>query len=79
LPWRFVRVWNCAYKICARLKVSLKKVKLRSHDEILALNNESIEDEVEAYEFFERIAEGEKVTIKFRRRNRTLQIELNPI
>ena len=29
--------------------------------------------------FFEKIAEGEKVTIKFRRRNRTRQIELNPI
>ena len=57
----------------------LKKIGLRSHDTILALNDKSIEDESEAFEFFERIAEGEKVTIKFRRRNRTRQIELNTI
>jgi type II secretion system protein C len=57
----------------------LKKIGLRSHDKILALNDKSIEDESEAFEFFERIAGGEKVTIKFRRRNRTRRIELNPI
>ena len=57
----------------------LKKIGLRSHDTILALNDKSIEDESEAFEFFERIAEGEKVTIKFRRRNRTRRIELNTI
>jgi len=45
----------------------------------LALNNEAIEDEKDTFEFFERIAEGEKVAIKFRLRNRTRQIELNPI
>ena len=55
----------------------LKKIGLKSHDTILALNDKSFEDESEAFEFFERIAEGEKVTIKFRRRNRTRQIELN--
>jgi len=57
----------------------LKKIGLKSHDAILALNDKPIEDENEAFEFFEKIAEGETVTIKFRRRNRTRQIELNPI
>lgn len=57
----------------------LKKIGLRSQDKILALNDRSIKDKTEAFEFFEKIAEGEKVTIKFRRRNRTRQIELNPI
>ena len=60
-------------------KSILKKIGLKSHDAILALNDKTIEDENEAFEFFEKIAEGEKVTIKFRRRNRTRQIELNPI
>jgi len=57
----------------------LKKIGLRSHDKILALNEKTIEDESEAFKFFEKIADGEKLTIKFRRRNRTRRIELNPI
>jgi type II secretion system protein C len=60
-------------------KSILKKIGLRSHDKILALNDTSIEDETGAFEFFEQIAEGKKVTIKYRRRNRTRRIELNPI
>jgi type II secretion system protein C len=57
----------------------LKKIGLRSRDKILALNDKSIADESEAFEFFERIGDGEKVTITFRRRNRTRRIELKPI
>jgi len=57
----------------------LKKIGLRSHDKILALNDKSFADESEAYEFFERIGDGEEVTITFRRRNRTRRIELKPI
>jgi len=60
-------------------KSILKKIGLRSHDKILALNDKSIEGENGAFEFFEQIAEGKKVTIKYRRRNRTRRIELNPI
>jgi type II secretion system protein C len=60
-------------------KSILKKIGLRSHDKILALNGKSIKGENGAFEFFEQIAEGKKVTIKFRRRNRTRRIELNPI
>jgi len=60
-------------------KSILKKIGLRSHDKILALNEKPIEGENGAFEFFEQIAEGKKVTIKYRRRNRTLRIELNPI
>jgi type II secretion system protein C len=60
-------------------KSILKKIGLRSHDKILALNDTSIEDETGAFKFFEQIAEGKKVTIKYRRRNRTRRIELNPI
>ena len=55
-------------------------------DKLLAFKSEEYDAEVSrtsslqtSFEFFERIAEGEKVTIKFKRRNRTLQIELNPI
>ena len=57
----------------------LKKIGLRSHDKILALNDKSIDGENGAFKFFEQIAEGKKVTIKYRRRNRTRRIELNPI
>ncbi len=60
-------------------KSILKKIGLRSHDKILALNDKSIDGENGAFEFFEQIAEGKKVTIKYRRRNRTRRIELNPI
>ena len=60
-------------------KSILKKIGLRSHDKILALNDTPIEDENGAFKFFEQIAEGKKVTIKYRRRNRTRRIELNPI
>ena len=60
-------------------KSILKKIGLRSHDKILALNGKSIKGENGAFEFFEQIAEGKKVTIKYRRRNRTRRIELNPI
>jgi type II secretion system protein C len=59
-------------------KSILKKIGLRSHDKILALNGISIKGENGAFEFFENLAKGEKVTIKFRRRNRTRRIELNP-
>jgi type II secretion system protein C len=60
-------------------KSILKKIGLRSHDKILALNGKSIKGEHGAFEFFKQISEGKKVTIKFRRRNRTRRIELNPI
>jgi type II secretory pathway component PulC len=60
-------------------KSILKKIGLRSHDKILALNEKPIDGENGAFEFFEQIAEGKKVTIKYRRRNRTRRIELNPI
>jgi type II secretion system protein C len=60
-------------------KSILKKIGLRSHDKILALNGKSIKGEHGAFEFFEQISEGKKVTIKYRRRNRTRRIELNPI
>jgi type II secretory pathway component PulC len=60
-------------------KSILKKIGLGSHDRILALNNKPIKGENGAFEFFEQIAEGKKVTIKYRRRNRTRRIELNPI
>ena len=57
----------------------LKKIGLRSHDKIIALNDKSIDGANGAFKFFEQIAEGKKVTIKYRRRNRTRRIELNPI
>lgn len=60
-------------------KSILKKIGLRSHDNILALSNKSIKGENGVFEFFEQISEGKKVTIKYRRRNRTRLIELNPI
>ena len=60
-------------------KSILKKIGLRSHDNILALNNKSIKGENGVFKFFEQISEGKKVTIKYRRRNRTRLIELNPI
>ena len=60
-------------------KSILKKIGLRRHDSILALNNKPIKGENGVFEFFEQISEGKKVTIKYRRRNRTRLIELNPI
>ena len=57
----------------------LKKIGLRSRDAVLAINDVPIKDESEAYAFFEKIAEGEKVYIKYRRRARTRTIELVPI
>jgi type II secretion system protein C len=60
-------------------KSILKKIGLRSHDKIIALNDKSIDGSNGAFKFFEQIAEGKKVTIKYRRRNRTRIIELNPI
>lgn len=57
----------------------LKKIGLRSHDKILALNDKPIEGKNGAFELFEKIAAGKKVTIKYRRRSRTRRIELNPI
>ena len=60
-------------------KSILKKIGLRRHDKILALNDTPIEGETGAFEFFEQIAQGKKVTIKYRRRNRTRRIELNPV
>ena len=60
-------------------KSILKKIGLRSHDKIIALNDKSIDGANGAFKFFEQIAEGKKVTIKYRRRNRTRRIELNPI
>jgi len=59
-------------------KSILKKIGLRSHDTILALNDKSIDGANGAFKFFEQITEGKKVTIKYRRRNRTRRIELNP-
>jgi len=60
-------------------KSILKKIGLRNHDKIIALNEKSIDGANGAFKFFEQIAEGKKVTIKYRRRNRTRRIELNPI
>lgn len=60
-------------------KSIFKKIGLRSHDNILALNNKTIKGQNGVLEFFEQISEGKKVTIKYRRRNRTHLIELNPI
>lgn len=60
-------------------KSILKKIGLRSHDNILALNDKTIKGENGVLEFFEQISEGKNVTIKYRRRNRTRLIELNPI
>jgi type II secretion system protein C len=57
----------------------LSKIGLRSRDAVLAINDVPIQDESEAYAFFEKIAEGEKVYIKYRRRARTRTIELVPI
>lgn len=57
----------------------LNRIGLRSHDAILAINGVPIKDESEAYAFFEKIGEGEKTFIKYRRRARTCTIELNPI
>ena len=59
-------------------KSILKKIGLRSHDKILALNDKPIGDKG-AFQFFEQISKGKKVTIKYRRRNRTRRIELNPV
>jgi len=60
-------------------KSILKKIGLRSQDRILALNEKPIEEENGTFEFFQQISDGKKVTIKYRRRNRTRIIELNPI
>lgn len=60
-------------------KSILKKIGLRSHDKILMFNDKSIEGEKGVFEFFKTISEGKKVTIKYRRRNRTRRIELKPI
>ena len=57
----------------------LKKIGLKSHDAIMALNSQPLENELEAFSFFKQIAAGKKTIIQFRRRNRTRQIELNPI
>ncbi|MFO7555477.1 MAG: PDZ domain-containing protein [Desulfobacterales bacterium] len=77
-PYKFGRLTG--FKISSVPDKSvLKKIGLRSHDKILALNGKSIEGKNGAFEFFEKISEGKKVTIKYRRRNRTRRIELNPI
>jgi type II secretory pathway component PulC len=57
----------------------LEKIGLRSRDAILSINDIPIKDESEAHAFFEKVAEGEKVYIKYRRRARTSTIELVPI
>jgi type II secretion system protein C len=57
----------------------LERIGLRSHDAIVAINGISLKDQGEAYAFFEKIAQGEKVFIKYRRRNRTRTIEIIPI
>ncbi len=60
-------------------KSILKKIGLKRNDKILALNDKSIEGENGAFEFIEQILQKKNVTIKYRRRNRTRLIELNPI
>lgn len=55
----------------------LKKIGLRSHDVILAVNNKSSENE--QFAFMEQISGDEPVTIKYRRRNRTRLIDLIPM
>jgi type II secretion system protein C len=57
----------------------LKRIGLRSHDAILAINGVPLKDESEAFAFFEKIGEGERTFIKYRRRARTRTIEINPI
>jgi type II secretory pathway component PulC len=77
-PYRFGKLTG--FKIgSVSDKSILKKIGLSSHDKILALNDKSIEDEKGAFEFFEQISKGKKVTIKYRRRNKTRRIEVNPI
>jgi type II secretion system protein C len=60
-------------------KSILYRIGLRSHDSILAFNDEPIKGENRAFEFLKQISEGKKVTIKYRRRNRISRIELNLI
>jgi general secretion pathway protein C len=55
----------------------LRKMGLRSRDVIVGVDDDEITSPDQASDFFERLAAGEEVTIRVKRRRRTRQIKLN--
>ncbi|MBW2430641.1 MAG: hypothetical protein JRF56_16900, partial [Deltaproteobacteria bacterium] len=55
----------------------LRKMGLRSRDVIVGVDDDDITSPDQASDFFERLAAGEEVTIRVKRRRRTRQIKLN--
>jgi PDZ domain-containing secreted protein len=50
---------------------------LRSRDVIVGVDDDDITSPDQASDFFERLAAGDEVTIRVKRRRRTRQIKLN--
>jgi type II secretion system protein C len=55
----------------------LRKMGLRSRDVIVGVGEDDITSPDQASDFFERLASGEEITIRVKRRRRTRQIKLN--
>ena len=55
----------------------LRKMGLRSRDVIVGVDDDDITSPDQASDFFERLAAGDEVTIRVKRRRRTRQIKLN--
>ena len=55
----------------------LRKMGLRSRDVIVGVDDEDITSPDQAADFFQKLAAGDEVTIKVKRRRRTRQIKLN--
>ena len=55
----------------------LRKMGLRSRDVIVGIDDETITSPNQAADFLQRLVSGGEVTIKFKRRRRTRQINLN--
>ena len=56
---------------------ALRKMGLRSRDVIVGVDDETITSPDQASDFFQKLAAGDEVTIKVKRRRRTRQIKLN--